>query len=28
LAYNRVLTASEIATNYNALKSRYGLWVL
>jgi hypothetical protein len=25
LAYNRVLTASEIATNYNALKSRYGL---
>ena len=25
LAYNRVLTATEISTNYNALKSRYGL---
>jgi hypothetical protein len=25
--YNRALSATEITQNYNALKSRFGLWV-
>jgi hypothetical protein len=28
ILYNRTLSQSEITQNYNALKGRFGLWVI